>query len=39
MAQAELKEDFGKLEKDIIRLSADVAPKECKALKIKSKRH
>ena len=31
MAQAELKEDFGKLEKDIIRLSADVAPKECKA--------
>lgn len=31
MAQAELKEDFGKLEKDIIRLSADVAPKESKA--------
>ncbi|MBU5464967.1 hypothetical protein [Anaerotignum sp. MSJ-24] len=31
MAQAELKEDFEKLEKDIIRLSADVAPKECKA--------
>lgn len=31
MAQAELKEDFGKIEKDIIRLSADVAPKECKA--------
>lgn len=31
MAQAELKEDFGKLEKEIISLSADVAPKECKA--------
>lgn len=31
MAQAELKEDFRKLEKEIISLSADVAPKECKA--------
>lgn len=31
MAQVELKEDFQKLEKEIIRLSADVAPKECKA--------
>lgn len=31
MAQAELKEDFGKLEKDIIRLAVDVAPKESKA--------
>lgn len=31
MARAELKEDFGKLEKDIIRLAVDVAPKESKA--------
>lgn len=31
MAQAELKEDFGKIEKDIIRLAVDVAPKESKA--------